>query len=170
MTQFQYFHTLRRSWPIAVFAALVLILFVPLLALAVTANPENDWHAVLTNATPFILLLLFWIFMMGAMPYRNARKQLAGQSYLREPVTYVFNSETISGTGAGASSTFVWNHLKRVCETKSLFILYHGSNFGVIVPKRFFQNPAEMEKWRQLVLACVAPKRIESPGIVGRWC
>ena len=35
---------------------------------------------------------------------------------------------------------------------------------------QFFQNPAEMEQWRDRVLACAAPKRIEKPGMIGRWC
>jgi hypothetical protein len=79
MTRFQYFHSLRRTWPIAVFAALVMLLLVPILALTVIANPESDWRTILTNALPFFLLLLFWLFFLGVMPRRNARKQLAAQ-------------------------------------------------------------------------------------------
>lgn len=125
---------------------------------------------VLTHVVTIIIVLLFWALFMGVMPYRNARKQFATLSYLGEPVTYVFTSETISGTGTSASWSTAWNALKVLRETNSLFLLYHGPCAAVIVPKRFFQSPAEMEKWRQLVLACVAPKPIEKPGIVGRWC
>jgi hypothetical protein len=172
LKRFQYFHTLRRGWLIVVVVALVLILLLlfPQFALISSANPEYDWRAALTNATPFIILLLFWALVIGVIPYRTARKQLAAQSYLREPITYVFTSETISGTGISASWSIVWNVLKRVQETESLFLLYHGPNIAVIVPKRFFQSPAEMERWCQLVLACIAPKRIEKPGLIGRWC
>jgi hypothetical protein len=170
MTRFQYFHTLRGLWPIAIFAVLVLILFVPLLVLTAVANPESDWRTVLTNALPFFLLLLFWLFILGVMPLRNARKQLVTQSYLREPITYIFTSETISGTGPSMHWSTAWSVMKRIRETKSLFLLYHGPNIAVIVPKRFFQNPSEMENWRQLVMTSMDPKRIDKPGFVGRLC
>jgi hypothetical protein len=167
LTRFQYFHILRRSWPLVV---VVLIFIVPILASAAIANPDPNARAMLTNVTPLLLLLLFYTLSIGVMPYRNARKQLTAQSYLREPITYIFTSETISCSGTNASWSMAWNILQKLRETKSLFVLYHGLNLAVIVPKRFFQNAAEMEKWRQLVLGCVAPKRIEKPGLIGRWC
>jgi hypothetical protein len=170
VTRFQYFHTLRRSWTVAAVFAVILILLMAFTALTLIVNPEPDWRAMLMDATPFTLFLLLWVLLIGVMPYRNARKQFATQSYLREPITYVFTSATVSATGASASWTLAWSVLKRVRETKSLFLLYHGPNIAMIVPKRFFQSPAEMEKWRQLVLESMATKRIEKPGVIGRWC
>jgi len=165
--RFQYFHTWRRIWPIAVFVALIIIALVPLLVLIAISNPVYVWHYIFTNAPSFVIFLLFLALIMGFMPYRNARKQFAAQSFLREPITYVFTFETVSGTGPSASWSIAWNVLKRIQETRSLFLLYQGPNIAVIVPKRFFQSTAEMEKWREL---CVAHKRIDKPGVVGRWC
>ena len=59
--------------------------------------------------------------------------------------------------------------MNAVRETKSLFLLYLAPRRAVIVPKRFFESPEQMEQWRQLVLAAVAPKKIEKPGLIGRW-
>jgi hypothetical protein len=170
ITRFQYFHTLRRTWPIAVFTALLMLLLVPILVLGGIANPEPAWRTIFTNALPFFLLLAFCILFLGVMPRRNARKQLAAQSYLREPITYIFTCETITGTGPSAHWSIAWNVLKRVRETKTLFLLYHAPNIAVVVPKRFFQSPSEIEKWRQLVVTYVDAKRIEKPGVVGRLC
>lgn len=170
MTRFQYFHTLRRTWPIAFLAALVLLILVPIFTLTVITNPETDWLTIFKNALPFFFLLLLWLFLLGVLPRRNARKQLAAQSYLREPITYLFTCEAITGTGPSARWSIAWNVLKRVRETKSLFVFYHGPNIGVIAPKRFFQSSSEMEKWRQLVVTYLDTKRIEKPGFVGRLC
>ena len=52
LIRFQYFHTLRRTWPVAVFVALILILIAPLGALAI---------------------------ILGVMPCRNAKKALIAQ-------------------------------------------------------------------------------------------
>lgn len=125
---------------------------------------------ILTNAIPFILLLLFWVFAPGVLPYWNARKLYASQIFLREPISYTFNSENFSGNGPSASWSIAWSVLKTVHETKSLFLLYHHRNIAVIVPKRFFGSEAEMAAWRQLVLTSFAPHHIKPPGIVGAWC
>ena len=170
LTRFQYFHTLRRTWPIAILAALILILLVPLVAFAVIANPDSDWRTVITNALPFVLLLVLWLCLLGIMPYRNARKLLATQSYLREPITYIFTAETISGAGRSAQWSIAWSVVKRIRETKSLFLLYHNPNIAVVVPKRFFQSASEIEMWRQFVLTHMDSKRIDKPGFVARLC
>ncbi|MGO9095579.1 MAG: YcxB family protein [Bryobacteraceae bacterium] len=62
------------------------------------------------------------------------------------------------------------SELKTLRETKSLFLLYSMSNLAMILPKRLFQSPEQMKQWRQLVLAAIAPKKIEKPGLIGRWC
>jgi hypothetical protein len=170
LTRFQYFHTLRRTWPIAILAGLTLILFVPLATFAWIANPDSDWLPLITNAGPFVLLMVLWLCVLGIMPYRNARKALATQSHLREPITYVFTAETISGTGRSAQWSMAWNIVRRIRETKSLFLLYHHPNAAFVVPKRFFQGASEMDTWRQFVGTHMDSKHIDKPGFVARWC
>src|SRR5579862_931821 len=169
LTRFQYFHTLHRTWLLAVGAAVTLVFVVPLAVLA-AASEDLRWRQVLTNAIPFILLLLFWVFALGVLPYWNARKLYASQIFLREPIFYKFSSENFCGSGPSASWSIAWNVLKTVRETKSLFLLYHHRNIAVIVPKRFFGSEAEMEIWRQLVLTSAAPSQIKPIGIVGALC
>lgn len=170
LTRFQYFHTLRRTWPIAAICALILIFVVPLTAFVVIADPESDWRIILTNAAPFGLLLVLWLFLLGFMPYRNARKALASQAYLREPITYAFTAETISGAGPSAHWSIAWGVVKQIRETKSLFLLYHAPNVAVVVPKRYFQDGSEIDTSRQFVAPHLAAKRIEKPGFVARFC
>ena len=89
LTRFQYFYTLRRTWPVAAFAALILVLVAPLGALAMITSRESGWRQVFANALPFFGLLLLWLLLLGAMPYRDARKALTAPDYLRVPITYI---------------------------------------------------------------------------------
>ena len=110
------------------------------------------------------------VYTESRTPPETARKGLASQAYLREPITYAFTADTISGTSPSVQWTIGWSVVKRICETKSLFLVYQTSNAAVIVPKRFFQDPSEIDSWRQFVGAHLDSKRIEKPGFVARFC
>ena len=170
VTRFQYFHSLRRSWPVAIMLAALVVLLLPILILGFVISPESDWHQVTTNMLPFLGLLLLWIFLLVGLPRIAAKKQFAAQRYLREPITYSFDPETFSGTGPSAKWSLAWDVVKQVRETKTLFVIYHASNVGVIVPKRFFPSRPVMEEWQNLLTARLEPKQIEKPGFVGRRC
>src|SRR5438067_2122232 len=68
LARFQYFHTFRRTWPVAVVAVLILTLVMPLSTLAIIANPDSDLRPIFTNALPFALLLVLLLFLLGPMP------------------------------------------------------------------------------------------------------
>jgi hypothetical protein len=167
--RFQYFHALRRGWLAVVLFGLALIILVLFLVVRVVSDPQSGLP-LLINAIPFLFLLLFWVFAMCCLPYLAARRMFAAQRVLREPVTWVFTSEGVSSSGPSASSSFVWDVLKALRETTSLFLLYTAPNAAHIVPKRLFATPDEIEQWRQMVEAYAAPRRMEKPGLVGRWC
>ncbi len=160
--RFHYFHALRRVW-------ILVAVLVPVLAVGVFNGPETGWGFVI-NAIPFIFLVLFWIVMLAFLPYRGARRNYTAQKDLGAPSTWVFTSETLTRTTPNGFSASVWSAVIRLQETRTLFLLYIGPSIAEIVPKRFFQSPAEMDQWRQMVLSCVAPKQIEGSGLIGRWC
>jgi hypothetical protein len=122
------------------------------------------------NTVPAAFLIVIFVYFLSAATYRQLRDEFTVRRYFRDPVTYVFTPETIGMVGTGLSSTVAWSNLVRVRETASLFLLYIGPKGAVIVPKRFFQSPEEIEKWRQLVASSVDPKLIEKPSFFGRWC
>jgi hypothetical protein len=168
LTRFQYFHTFRRIWPVLASCMVFAIVLGTLLAFVAMAIPE--FRALALEAVPFLIFPVLWTLVLGAIPYRKARKLFAAQRYFREPIAYVFTAETLGSEGAGVSSRIAWNLLKHVRETNSLFLLYHTADAAFLVPKRFFRSPAEMENWRQLVRAGVGPAKMEKPGAIGRWC
>jgi hypothetical protein len=168
MRRYLYFHTLSRDLVGTVVVALMLLVGVPLLVGAAISDP--DWRSVLPNAAPLIVLFTFLIGFTTVMPYRRAQKLFNLHRALREPVTYVFTPETLSANGATVSWTMKWEALTAVQETKNLFLLYTSPKSAAILPKRFFPHPAELNRWRQLVMQCIAPKRIKPPGFIGGWC
>jgi hypothetical protein len=153
-----------------VFATLVLVFVAPLGALALIANPESGWRQIFTNALPFFALVVLWLLLLGAMPYRNARKALTTQSYARETITYTFTDEVISAAGPSVHWSIAWSAMIRMRETRSLFLFYHAPNLAVLVPKRFFQNASEMQEWRRFVSTRLDSKRTDKPGLVARLC
>jgi hypothetical protein len=108
--------------------------------------------------------LIFW------WADRSAKKEFAAELFLREVLTTLFTAEGISSEGTGISSRVAWNFVRKIRETKSLFVVHYSASAGLIVPKRFFRDPEEMERWRQLVASCVDSKLIEKPHFFGRWC
>jgi hypothetical protein len=120
------------------------------------------------KAIPVGFVVLLLVVASSVVNYRIARRQFA--DHLGELITTVFDSATIITTGTGVSSSVSWSVLKRIQETKSMFLLYHTASAAVMVPKRFFRSPEEIERWRQLVASCMDPKLIEKPSFVGRWC
>ena len=148
----EYFSVLRRIPWLSVIAIILFVLIAPV------------------NAAPLGFIVLVLALITALIPYRIARRHLRDRSYLHKPIAWVFDSEAISSAGTGISSRIAWGLLKRVRETKSMFLLYHSRDAAVIVPKRFFRSLDEMDRWRQLVAAYVDPKLIEKPSFVGRWC
>jgi len=114
-------------------------------------------------------LLAIWVFLLGFMPYRNAKKVMVAQKYLREPITYTFTEEGLSGSSSSTSYTLAWDVFKKVRESKSLFLLYHGTNIAIVLPKHFFQNEAQIEDWRQFAATHLESKRIDKPSVVARF-
>jgi hypothetical protein len=169
VARFQYFHTLRRTWPVLLFALPFLVVLLPFLAIESSTNPESSWGAVLSNAAPFFVLLVVWLVILLYIPYRQAGKQYRSQKYLHEPITYRFSPEGVSGAGPSISWTLTWDIFKAVRETKSLFVMYQGPNIAVVLPKRFFADSAAADEWRRLVSSSMS-KPIEQPGVVGRRC
>jgi hypothetical protein len=139
------------------------------LAFTMISNSRSIAEAVI-GATPLALFLFVSVFIIVFNPRQRAKRVFETQRDHGEPITYVFNSQTVSCIGVTASWSIAWSVVWRFRETKSLFLLYRGPNLVEILPKRFFRSPGEMERWRQLVSASVDPKLIEKPSLVGRWC
>jgi len=138
---------------------------------ATVGDPYSYLHLVLSNAAPFVFLLVAWIVVVaGILPYVNARRSFAQFPELREPTTYTFNAQGIVATRKSSTFRIDWVLVKRVRETKSAYIVYRSPRLAaMLVPKRFFRSESEIRQWRQIVTARINPRQIENPGLVARW-
>jgi hypothetical protein len=164
--RFQYFHTFRRIWLVA--AAFLVLAFLVQACLVVEFLTDPGYRTIFSNVAPFEFMLLFWLVMLGVMPYRNAKKAFSSQRYFAAPISYNFTASTISNHGQDISGSIAWSVLKHLRETRNYFFLYQNQANAFIVPKRFFRNEAQLDTWRSLISASVDAKIVEKPGFVGR--
>ncbi|HEV8148312.1 MAG TPA: YcxB family protein [Bryobacteraceae bacterium] len=97
--------------------------------------------------------LLCWGLVMLAVPYVSATNQFRKQRYLREPIQFSFSETAIRLEGPNFSSQITWQVVQRVRETKSAFLIFQSARAAWILPKRFFANNDDIEKWRQFAIA-----------------
>lgn len=165
--RFSYFYMLRRTWW---FVGLVAAIFlVVLLMMATVVVIGGEYEPVLRNSIPILLVLLLWMFAFGVCPYLGARRQMKTSASMREPIVYVFLREGFRSTGGYSKGEVSWGAVWRVLESKSAFYLCYSAGNATLLPKRFFCDVEEQQRWRKLVEAGISPKRIVAPGFVGRW-
>lgn len=158
IVKFAYFNAFRRLWP-------VILLWLIVLPINLAFFAAGYVNAGL-NMGPFSLLVIFWI----VIPYLSGRRQVTTRPYLCEPMKYSFDADGVRVTAQSFSTSITWSIVKRVQETKSAILLYEASNLARIVPKHFFQTEADLAACKDFIAACISPKHIVRPGIVGRWC
>lgn len=157
--------------PQAIGTAVLFLLALGSIVVMVWLVPGSNAISIALNASPFVVLFLFWCLAMVATPFRSARKRFANEKGLSEPTTYVFLPEEVRITSPSSSSVLKWNVITEVRETKSFFLLQLGKNSAIPLPKRFFTNAAEVDAWKQLVLSQVRSQRaISQRGVVAPWC
>jgi hypothetical protein len=160
--RFHYFHYLRRMWPILI---LVLLLAAAIIGLIIAVpNP-----GIIANSLPLLILFAVWICLIGVSPFLAARRQLAKQPYLREPLTQIFTAEGIKASAPSTSSDIKWNIVQNVRETGCLFLLYYAPNQALLVPKRFFSTSDQMDSWRMITETGIAPRQISQLAFIGKW-
>jgi hypothetical protein len=158
IVRFTYFSTFRRLWPFI----LVGLLALPInLAWFAAGNVDAG-----INASPFSLLVLFWL----AIPYASAKRQARTRPFLLEPMKYSFDADGVRVTAERFSISMTWSLVKRVRETKSAILIYEGGNLGRIVPKHFFRTEEDLTICRNFIAVCIAPRQIVRPDVIGRWC
>lgn len=89
-----------------------------------------------------------WYFVFLPWQIRRLYRQ---QRALREPYDVAFDAAGISMTSALASSTFPWLHVHKWRESKQLLLVYHSDAMFSIFPKRYFDSPLEIDRFRELL-------------------
>lgn len=172
LARFQHAHSARTSgWIVVIFATVAIPVAVGVLLDGSSGSSDGTpgWAQVAKNATPWGLMMLLWIVLIFVRPRFIAKKQISQQAVLQQPVTFSFTDESFGQSGPINSWSAQWAVLKRVRETRSLFVLYHGANTGVVLPKRFFDTPGQIEQFRRIVLSNSPVKAFETGRWLDRW-
>ncbi len=167
LLRFHYFHSYRRTWWMVIIMMLVCLIA---LVVALVGLSLGVYGASLKLGAIVLGWLFFCSFCTIALPKRAAKRYLDSNISLRGPVTYTFGEEGIQITSPHSSGENAWTAVWNVYESNSLFCVYYGTVLAHVLPKRFFKNEMEQIQWRALVERQISPKRIVSPGVVGRRC
>lgn len=96
-------------------------------------------------------LLVFAGLLKFAAPILAARSFVRKNPTVLGPITQTVGPTGVSTESARGQSTSAWNAYQRVRETRDLFLLYAQSNFAIIVPKRCFDRPDDVQKYREII-------------------
>jgi hypothetical protein len=96
------------------------------------------------------IVLFAWFFRFGA-PLLAARNFVRKNPDALGPGTQTVGPSGVRTESARGQATTPWTTYQRVRETRDLFLFYVQSNFAIIVPKRCFGGPAEIQRYREIV-------------------
>jgi len=110
---------------------------------------ESSWGFLL----PFGLVT----FMLVAT-YLGARRHFSSNKMLAQRVQYVFTTDDIKTAGPLSSGRISWETLTHVYETGHAFLLFVSNLQMIVLPKRYFETPDLLTRFRQLVNECVGKR------------
>jgi len=96
-------------------------------------------------------LSLFILFMTYGVPFFAARSFVTKNPDKLGPAKHLIGPDGTSNESSHGESKAKWTAYSRIKETPRLFLLYTQSNFALIVPKRCFDGPAEVERYRKVL-------------------
>jgi len=96
-------------------------------------------------------LVLLLLFLKYVVPILSARSFVKKNPDKLGPAKHSVGPDGTSYASRHGEGTTNWSAYLRIRETKDLFLLYTQSNFAQILPKRCFDNPDDMAKYRQIL-------------------
>lgn len=105
------------------------------------------WAGILA----IVALVSVAIFVEYGAPFLSARAFVKKNPDKLGPAKHSIGPEGTSNQSSDGESKANWTAYPRIRETPKFFFLYVQSNFAQILPKRCFDSPAEVERYRQVL-------------------
>ncbi len=137
----------RRAIVINSVLGLVLIVSAGLLR---RLSPEGSWLQWFMFGYGIFALIYFWILIL----YRSNKTSRQSPN-LQGVVKYSFGDNGYLLETAHTRAEIKWSAMVKWRENKHILLLYSHPRVGSLVPKRFFQNAAEVGAVRELLQANV---------------
>jgi YcxB-like protein len=135
----------RKHFAIAYLLAVVMWSIALLLTVTGAATLQER---VVFYLFPLFLIGYYWVTM-----FLQARLQAKGSPNLQGTVSYAFNDLGYVVEGVHARGEIKWSCLVKWKEGKHCFAIYTSPKIAHIIPKRFFQSPADVEAVRGFLQA-----------------
>jgi hypothetical protein len=104
-----------------------------------------------------IMVFSYWILVLAAYTV-TAMTTYASSKFLHDPMHYVFSKDGITVRTPSVAGEMNWRIYHEAVETKRFFAIYSSNMLANLIPKTFFQSPAQMETFRNLLRTNMPPK------------
>jgi hypothetical protein len=104
------------------------------------------------------LFLGFWLVLIPIWIGRSARQQFATQQLAQESHQATFSADGVALASASQSAQQLWRVFWRAIETPGAFYLYVSTRAALVLPKRCFTSPEQMQRFRDLVHTAMGEK------------
>jgi hypothetical protein len=85
------------------------------------------------------------------------------------PFRYLLDANGFHMTDAEISLSVVWSGCGPVYETPSLFIVQIPHGMSHQIPKRLFESPEQVQRFRAFLAAHIAKEKFKEVGPMGWW-
>lgn len=93
---------------------------------------------------PLLVFSLAWLSWITWLTYRK-------EPLFRDPFDLAFTEDGILYTSLKVNSRMEWPIFKKWRENDRMFLLHYGANMFVTIPKRVFQDPSQIDRFRELI-------------------
>lgn len=142
-----WFH-LKKLLIIGVFYLVVTAPMLWLTFFGAGANPFDEKNNSVIHV--MIIFALIPILIIGGIFY-NIWKQARNIEKTLEPAKFIFSNEGLESTSKSTSVKVTWDTFQKFQELKEDFLFYPQKNIFYTIPKRFFQDDFQREKFKNLV-------------------
>ncbi len=112
----------------------------------ITSMSILDWLLfALVLLIPFLILFAF-SFLRPFVKYVFLAAAYKKQKMYDYTLSYEFSDIAITVTSEAASQTYYWNHLFKIEEYRAGFYIYISPENYMMIPKRCFNNPSQLQR------------------------
>jgi hypothetical protein len=120
---------------------------------------------MIVSVLQFVFLgFIIWFFVIRLLFSKSVGKRMLRKNpQLAERQEFTLAEQNITSRTATSTTTTQWSHFVHLAETKSLFVLLSGGQVSLMLPKRAFASPQEIDEFRGFAQAHIGNTPIGFP-------